>query len=160
PEHTSHTPPRYPGRPLPGEGLQRARVRAAGLGVVSIRQKVVTLASRSTGLPCGTFLGRHSAAHSAAHSADTPRRGGDAMQTAPPTPPLNTITTPCSGLKVKTHVKAGNASINHNQTLGRTPQLAPSLTVKTHVKAGLSGMNHNQTLMPTPRPTAGLKVKT
>ena len=58
------------------------------------------------------------------------------------------------GLKVKTNVKAGGLTSNHNQTVARC------LKVKTNVKAGgiiiqdRSGNNHNQTL------ARGLKVKT
>jgi len=50
------------------------------------------------------------------------------------------------GLKVKTNVKSGALTQNHNQTMTR------SLKVKTNVKAG-SIMNHNQTV------ARGLKVK-
>ncbi|MGH9755220.1 MAG: hypothetical protein ACREA2_20775 [Blastocatellia bacterium] len=52
-------------------------------------------------------------------------------------------------MKVKTNIKAGGLSINHNQTLSR------GLKVKTNVKAGGFGCgNHNQTM------ARGLKVKT
>jgi hypothetical protein len=38
-------------------------------------------------------------------------------------------------LKVKTHIKAGGLTSNHNETLVRTPHPAAGLQVKTHVKA-------------------------
>ena len=41
-----------------------------------------------------------------------------------------------SVLKVKTHGKAGNIRVQHNQMLVRVPKPAPGLKVKTHVKAG------------------------
>ena len=52
-------------------------------------------------------------------------------------------------MKVKTHVKAGGTSMNHNQTLLRDRGPAPrqGLKVKTHVKAGGVKVNHNQTLV-------------
>jgi hypothetical protein len=37
-------------------------------------------------------------------------------------------------MKVKTHVKAGGLSLNHNETLVRTPSQAKGLKVKTHVR--------------------------
>jgi hypothetical protein len=46
--------------------------------------------------------------------------------------PTTTTTTTRSGLKVKTHVKAGGIRMQHNQTLARPP----GLKVKTHIKAG------------------------
>jgi hypothetical protein len=58
-------------------------------------------------------------------------------------------------MKTQTHVKAG-CSINHNQALARPT----GLKVKTHVKAGLGGLNHSQTLVRGTRPATGLKVKT
>jgi hypothetical protein len=45
------------------------------------------------------------------------------------------------GLKVKTNVKAGGTSFNHNQAL------ACSLKVKTRVKAGALIPNYNQMLV-------------
>jgi hypothetical protein len=50
-------------------------------------------------------------------------------------------------MKIKSNVKAGGLSAQHNQTVSR------GLKVKTNVKAGGS-MNHNQTI------ARGLKVKT
>jgi hypothetical protein len=51
--------------------------------------------------------------------------------------PTQTTTTTSTGLKVKTHVKAGGLNpSNHNQTLVQAPRPAPGLKVKTHVKAG------------------------
>jgi len=49
-------------------------------------------------------------------------------------------------LKVKTNVKAGDMTFQHNQTMAR------ALKVKSGVKAGDHTMQHNQTV--------GLKVKT
>jgi hypothetical protein len=79
------------------------------------------------------------------------------MQTATQSTPYQTTTTPGSGLKVKTHVKAGGVTNNHNQTLVQTPTQTPTTTsgglkVKTHVKAGAGSHNHNQTLVQAPRP--------
>ena len=51
-------------------------------------------------------------------------------------------------MKVKTNIKAGGWSSNHNQTASR------GLKVKTDVKCGGWMNNHNQTATP------GLKVKT
>jgi hypothetical protein len=53
-----------------------------------------------------------------------------------------------SSMKIKTNVKAGGLSANHNQTAAR------GLTVKSGVKAGGLTANHNQTA------ARGLKVKT
>jgi hypothetical protein len=49
--------------------------------------------------------------------------------------PIQTATTTRSTLKVKTKVKAG-AQFNHNETLVRIPRPATGLKVKTHIKAG------------------------
>jgi len=51
-------------------------------------------------------------------------------------------------MKVKTNVKAGGVSVQHNQTVAR------GLKVKTGVKAGGVQMQHNQAM------ARGLKVKT
>jgi hypothetical protein len=60
-------------------------------------------------------------------------------------------------MKIKTNVKAGGLSVNHNQTVAR------GLKVKTNVRSGFNpqpdppgktDLNHNQTL------ARGLKVKT
>jgi hypothetical protein len=51
-------------------------------------------------------------------------------------------------MKIKTNVKAGRLSANHNQTVAR------GLKVKTNVKAGDWTNQHNQTV------AHGLKVKT
>ena len=54
-------------------------------------------------------------------------------------------------MTMKTCIKAGALTLNHNETQVRTP----SLPVKTQVKAGRVILNHNQ------RPIrAGLAVKT
>jgi hypothetical protein len=50
-------------------------------------------------------------------------------------------------MQVKTKLKAGALSANHNQTLVRDRVVHQPLKVKTHVKAGLSTANHNQTLV-------------
>jgi hypothetical protein len=47
-------------------------------------------------------------------------------------------------MKVRTKVKAGGWTANHNQTLARATN-AKGMKVKTRVKAG-STLNHNQTL--------------
>ncbi len=46
-------------------------------------------------------------------------------------------------MKVKTNIKAGALSTNHNETLARE---AKTLKVKTGVKAGALTTNHNETL--------------
>ena len=51
-------------------------------------------------------------------------------------------------MKIKTNVKAGGVTAQHNQTVAR------GLKVKTGVKAGGVQMQHNQTM------ARGLKVKT
>ena len=48
-------------------------------------------------------------------------------------------------MKVKTHLKAGGLSLNHNETLVR--DRAKGLKVKTNLKAGGLSMNHNETLV-------------
>lgn len=53
-------------------------------------------------------------------------------------------------LQVKTKLKAGGLSLNHNQTAAR------SLKVKSNVKAGSRSAQHNQTVA---RPAKGLHVK-
>jgi len=56
-------------------------------------------------------------------------------------------------MQVKTRVKAGGLSLNHNETLVRAKGPTTGLTVKTHVKAGGFNLhNHNETLVGgTPR---------
>ena len=48
-------------------------------------------------------------------------------------------------MKVKTNLKAGGLSTNHNETLVRVQ--AKGLKVKTHLKAGGFFLNHNETLV-------------
>ena len=50
-------------------------------------------------------------------------------------------------MKVRTTIKAGGISLNHNETLARDAAQAPGLTVKTGVKAGGISLNHNETLV-------------
>jgi len=45
-------------------------------------------------------------------------------------------------MKIRTKVKAGGRSINHNETLVRDSR---GLRVKTNVKAGGLSRNHNET---------------
>src|SRR5262245_33363838 len=52
-----------------------------------------------------------------------------------------------TGMKIKTNVKAGKITTNHNQTMTR------GLKVKSGVKSGSLGPQHNQTV------ARGLKVK-
>ena len=54
-------------------------------------------------------------------------------------------------MQVKTRIKAGGVSINHNETLVRAQPPAPGLKVKTRVKAGGVSINHNETLVRAPR---------
>jgi hypothetical protein len=42
-------------------------------------------------------------------------------------------------MRIKTNLKAGGVSMNHNQTVKRLP-------VKSNVKAGRLSANHNQTV--------------
>ena len=63
-------------------------------------------------------------------------------------------------LRVKTHVKAGRLTANHNETLVQALRPAGSLQVKTHVKAGSLTTNHNETLVHASRSAVGLQVKT
>jgi hypothetical protein len=56
--------------------------------------------------------------------------------------------TTTTGLKVRTSVRAGGFTTNHNQTVAR------GLKVRTSVRAGGFTTNHNQTA------TGGLKVRT
>jgi hypothetical protein len=53
-------------------------------------------------------------------------------------------------MQVKTQVKAGALSLNHNQTLVRDPAPRQPLKVKTQVKAGSISLNHNQILVRDP----------
>jgi hypothetical protein len=50
-------------------------------------------------------------------------------------------------MQVKTRVKAGGLSLNHNETLVCAPTQAQGLKVKTRVKAGGLMGNHNETLV-------------
>jgi hypothetical protein len=50
-------------------------------------------------------------------------------------------------MKTKTHIRAGLASTNHNETLVRDSAKGKGLKVKTRVRAGLSATNHNETLV-------------
>ena len=48
-------------------------------------------------------------------------------------------------MQIKTRIRAGSITYNHNETLVKT---APTgLKVKTKVRAGLGGQNHNETLV-------------
>jgi hypothetical protein len=40
-------------------------------------------------------------------------------------------------MKTKTHVRAGGINLNHNETLVRDSAKGTGLKVKTHVKAGI-----------------------
>jgi hypothetical protein len=58
-------------------------------------------------------------------------------------------------MQVKTRVKAGGVTINHNETLVRAKGQVQGLTVKTRVKAGVLGPQHNEMLVrATPRQRA------
>jgi hypothetical protein len=56
-------------------------------------------------------------------------------------------------MKVKTNLKAGALTTNHNETLVHAVAKARGLKVKTHLKAGAgiltdpSRINHNETLV-------------
>jgi hypothetical protein len=59
-------------------------------------------------------------------------------------------------MKVKTNIRAGFVSLNHNETLVRAGDKAKrwqvntqpnGLKVKTNVKAGIMSGNHNETLV-------------
>ena len=52
-------------------------------------------------------------------------------------------------MKVKTGIKAGGQTLNHNEALVRAASQARGLKVKTGVKAGGSPrpINHNETLV-------------
>jgi hypothetical protein len=55
-------------------------------------------------------------------------------------------------MQVKTRVKAGGVTLQHNETLVRATGQVQGLTVKTRVKAGGYAVNHNETLVrATPR---------
>ena len=58
-------------------------------------------------------------------------------------------------MQVKTRVKAGGQTLQHNETLVRAKGQVQGLTVKTRVKAGGNGTQHNETLVrATPRQRA------
>jgi hypothetical protein len=58
-------------------------------------------------------------------------------------------------MKVKTRLKAGGMSLQHNETLVRAPSQAKGLMVKTRLKAGGIQLQHNETLVKgTPRKRA------
>ena len=78
----------------------------------------------------------------------------------PTTPTRSQTSLQASTLRVKTHVKAGSVTLNHNATLVQAPRPAVSLKVKTHVKAGGVQMNHNEALVPASLTAAGLRGKT
>ena len=50
-------------------------------------------------------------------------------------------------MKVRTNVKAGGLSSNHNSTLVSNKPQANAPKVKSSVKAGALTQNHNQTLV-------------
>jgi hypothetical protein len=50
-------------------------------------------------------------------------------------------------VRVKTGVKAGMLSANHNETLVRELPKLRGMRVKTGVKAGMLSANHNETLV-------------
>ena len=50
-------------------------------------------------------------------------------------------------MKIKTNVKAGGLSSNHNEAQVRDANQAAGLRVKTRVKAGGMGSNHNEALV-------------
>ena len=50
-------------------------------------------------------------------------------------------------MQVKTKVKAGGLTLNHNETLVRVQKPTQGLKVKTRIKAGGIQLNHNETLV-------------
>jgi hypothetical protein len=53
-------------------------------------------------------------------------------------------------MKVKTQLKAGGMSLQHNETMVRAPRQAKGLRVKTRLKAGGLQVQHNETLVQGP----------
>lgn len=53
-------------------------------------------------------------------------------------------------MKIKSNVKAGSLTTNHNQTINRAGK---GLHIKSNVKAGALTANHNQTI------ARGLRIK-
>ena len=49
-------------------------------------------------------------------------------------------------MKVRTTIKAGGTTSNHNETLARDSAQVPSLKIRTGIKAGGTASNHNETL--------------
>jgi hypothetical protein len=50
-------------------------------------------------------------------------------------------------MKVRTDVKAGRLSANHNEIMVRDRAAGRGLKIKTNVKAGGQNLNHNETLV-------------
>ena len=64
-------------------------------------------------------------------------------------------------MKMKTNVKAGGASHQHNETLVRETTKTKGMKVKTNLQAGAPAFgNHNETLVHESPKTKGMKVKT